>query len=435
MDSDSWPGLLLLAVALVLLALVTAAEVVVASSHRARPRLLNEKGPFHSQALAGYLRGSREVYSTLSLARNLALIGSTAIVVYLVLREAGLNWATLAVTFLLTLAGLVLLQAILRLVVAANPQRWATYLGPFVAVVRILLRVPVAVLDLPARLLVRGQRPAGGARELADDTEELLRLAEMKEGAGVMDAEEREMIRGIMALEETTAREIMVPRTDIVAVPSDASFEEVARIIVERGYSRIPVFESTIDNIIGVVYAREVLGFLANGARPADLKSLARPAYFVPESKRVDELLAEMRRNKLSIAIVVDEYGGTAGLVTVEDLLEEIVGEIADEFDREEETIHRISESEAILDARVSIDELEELFGVKVEEGDFDSVGGFVLSHLGKMPTAGEEVRVDGLVVRILSVSGRRIKRVRVIKEEPPPADPRRPDRGDTTPA
>jgi CBS domain containing-hemolysin-like protein len=137
----------------------------------------------------------------------------------------------------------------------------------------------------------------------------------------------------------------------------------------------------------------------------------------------VDELLAEMRRNKLSIAIVVDEYGGTAGLVTVEDLLEEIVGEIADEFDRDEETIHRISDSEAILDARVSIDELEELFGVKVEEGDFDSVGGFVLSHLGKMPTAGEEVRVDGLVVRILSVSGRRIKRVRVIKEEPPPGN------------
>jgi CBS domain containing-hemolysin-like protein len=420
-DSDSWPGLLLLAVALVLLALVTAAEAALASSHRARPRLLNEKGPFHSQSLAGYLQESREVYSTLSLARNLALIGSTAVVVYLVLREAGLSWATLAVTFLLTLAGLALVQAVLRLVVAANPQRWATYLGPFVAVIRILFRLPVAVLDLPARLLVRGQRLAGGAQEPADDAEELLRLTEMKDGAGVMDAEEREMIRGIMALEETTAREIMVPRTDIVAVPSDASFEEVARIIVKRGYSRIPVFESTMDNVIGVVYAREVLSFLANGARPADLRSLARPAHFVPESKRVDELLAEMRRNKLSIAIVVDEYGGTAGLVTVEDLLEEIVGEIADEFDREEETIHRISDSEAILDARVSVDELEELFGVEVEHGDFDSVGGFVLSHLGKMPTAGEEVRVDGLVVRILSVSGRRIKRVRVIKEEPPP--------------
>ena len=420
MDSDDWPGLLLLVVTLALLVLVTAADAAVASSHRARPRLLAEKGPFRSESLAGYLRETREVYTTLALARSLAIIGSTAIVVYLVLRETGHNWAALTVTFVVTLAGLALIQALPRLIVSANPQSWAARLWPFVAVIRIALRLPVALLDLPARLLLRG--PRWDAQEATDDAEELLRLAEMKNGTGTMDAEEREMIRGIMALEETTAREIMVPRTDIVAVPSDASFDEVAHIIVEQGYSRIPVFEDTMDNVIGVVHAREVLGFLANGARPPDLKSLARPAYFVPESKRVDELLAEMRRNKLSIAIVVDEYGGTAGLVTVEDLLEEIVGEIADEFDRDEESIHRISDREAILDARVSIDELEELFGVKVEEGDFDSVGGFILSHLGKMPTTGEEVRVDGLVVRILAVSGRRIKRVRVIKEEPPPA-------------
>ena len=418
MDSDDWPGLLLLAAALALLTLVTAAEAAVASSHRARPRLLAKKGSSASGGLAGYLREAREVYATLALARSLALIGSTAIVVYLVLREAGHNWATLTVTAVLTLAGLALIETLPRLVVSADPQRWAVYLGPFVAVVRIALRLPAALLELPARLLLRGSRPGA---EPADEAEELLRLAEMKDGAGTMDAEERQMIRGIMALEETTAREIMVPRTDIVAVPSDASFGDVARIIVEQGYSRIPVFENTIDNVIGVVYAREVLGFLTNGGRRPDVKSLARPAYFVPESKRVDELLTEMLKNKLSIAIVVDEYGGTAGLVTVEDLLEEIVGEITDEFDRDEESIHRISDNEAILDARVSIDELEELFGVKVEEGDFDSVGGFILSHLGKMPTAGEEVRVDGLVVRILAVSGRRIKRVRVIKEEPPP--------------
>jgi CBS domain containing-hemolysin-like protein len=338
------------------------------------------------------------------------------------LHEVGRNWAVLAATFFVALTGLAMIQAIPRLVVSRNPQRWAVYLAPFIDLVRLLFHLPSTLLDLPARALLRWGKLGAEGAERRDETEELLRLLEIEGSAGLIDAEERAMIRSIMALEETTAREIMVPRIDIVALPSDSSFEDVARVIIERGYSRIPIFEDTIDNIVGVVYDREVLAYLANSAKPTDIKAVARPPYFVPESKKVDELLAEMRQNKLSIAIVVDEYGGTAGLVTIEDLVEEIVGEIADEFDVQEETIHRVSETEAILDARLSIDALQELFGIEVEEGDFDTVGGFVFHHLGKMPSVGEEIRVDGLVVRILSVSGHRIKRVRVIKQEPPPS-------------
>jgi len=412
----------LLLAAVVLLALVTAAEAAAVSSNRARLRLLAGRGASRSQILARYLQERHTVYSSLALARNLALIGSTAIVVYIILNEVGLNWAVLAVTFFAALAGLAVIQAIPRLVVSRNPQKWVAYLSPFVDLVRLIFRLPSALLDVPARALLRWQRLGAEGTEPQDETDELLRLLEVEESAGLIDEDERQMIRRIMALEDTTAREIMVPRIDIVALPSDSSFEDIARVIVERGYSRIPVFDETIDNIVGVVYAREVLSYLANSAKPADVKAMARPPYFVPESKKVDELLAEMRQNKLSIAIVVDEYGGTAGLVTIEDLIEEIVGEIADEFDVEEETIHRVSETEAILDARVSIDALQELFGIQVEEGDFDTVGGFVFNHLGKMPSVGEEIEVDGLVVRVLSVSGRRIKRLRVIKEEPPPA-------------
>jgi len=412
----------LLLAAVVLLALVTAAEAAAVSSNRARLRLLAGRGASRSQILARYLQERHTVYSSLALARNLALIGSTAIVVYIILNEVGLNWAVLAVTFFAALAGLAVIQAIPRLVVSRNPQKWVAYLSPFVDLVRLIFRLPSALLDVPARALLRWQRLGAEGTEPQDETDELLRLLEVEESAGLIDEDERQMIRRIMALEDTTAREIMVPRIDIVALPSDSSFEDIARVIVERGYSRIPVFDETIDNIVGVVYAREVLSYLANSAKPADVKAMARPPYFVPESKKVDELLAEMRQNKLSIAIVVDEYGGTAGLVTIEDLIEEIVGEIADEFDVEEETIHRVSETEAILDARVSIDALQELFGIQVEEGDFDTVGGFVFNHLGKMPSVGEEIEVDGLVVRILSVSGRRIKRLRVIKGEPPPS-------------
>lgn len=415
--------MVLLVGAIVLLTLVTAAEAAVASSSRARLRLLAGKGASRSQILTRYLQEKHTVYASLALARNLALIGSTAIVVYIILNEVGLNWAVLAVTFFLALAGLAVVQSVPRLVVSRNPQRWMTYLSPFVDLIRLLFRLPSAVLDLPARGILRWRRLGAEGTEPLDDTDETLRLLEMEESAGLIDEDERRMIRKVMALEETTAREIMVPRIDIVAVPGDSSFQDVARVIVERGYSRIPVFEDTIDNIVGVIYARGVLDHMANSAKAADIKAIARPPYFVPESKKVDELLTEMRQNKLSIAIVVDEYGGTAGLVTIEDLIEEIVGEIADEFDVEEEPIQRVSESEAILDARVSIDALQELFGIEVEEGDFDTVGGFVFNHLGKMPSAGEEIRVDGLVVRVLSVSGRRIKRLRVIKEEPPPPE------------
>jgi len=413
----------LLVGAIVLLTLVTAAEAAVVSSNRARLRLLAGKGASRSQILTGYLQERHTVYSSLALARNLALIGSTAIVVYIVLNEVGLNWVVLSGTFFVALASLAVIQAVPRLVVSRNPQRWVVYLAPFVGLIRLVFRLPSALLDLPARALLRWRRLGVEETEPLEETEEILRLLEMEESAGLIDEDERRMIRKVMALEATTAREIMVPRIDIVAVPSDSSFEDIARAIVERSYSRIPVFEDTIDNIVGVVYARDVLDHLANGSNPADVKAMARPPYFVPESKKVDELLTEMRRNKLSIAIVVDEYGGTAGLVTIEDLIEEIVGEIADEFDVEEEPIQRVSESEAILDARVSIDALQELFGVQVEEGDFDTVGGFVFNHLGKMPSVGEEIRVDGLVVRVLSVSGRRIKRLRVIKEEPPPPE------------
>jgi putative hemolysin len=422
-DSSSWPAVVLLVGAVVLLALVTAAEAAVVASNRARLRLLAGKGASRSQILTRYLQDRHTVYSSLALARNLALIGSTAIVVYIVLNAISHNWAVLTVTSFIALAGLAVIQAMPRLLVSRNPQRWAVYLSPFVVLVRLLFRLPAALLDMPARGLLRWRRLGVESAEPLDEKEELLRLLEMEESVGRIDKDERQMIRRVMALEETTAREIMVPRIDIVAVPGDSSFEEVARAIVDRGYSRIPVFEDTIDNIVGVVYARDVLDQLANGAKAADVKAMARPPYFVPESKKVDELLAEMRHNKLSIAIVVDEYGGTAGLVTIEDLIEEIVGEIADEFDVEEEPIHRVSETEAILDARVSIDALQELFGIRVEEGDFDTVGGFVFNHLGKMPSVGEEIRVDGLIVRVLSVSGRRIKRLRVIKEEPPPPE------------
>jgi len=243
-----------------------------------------------------------------------------------------------------------------------------------------------------------------------------VRLVGAEEGAHGIAEEERQMIRGIMEMEQTTVREVMIPRIDMVAVDVEDGFDEIARMMVEKGYSRLPVFENTIDNVVGVVYGKEVLAHLARGTRPATVAELARPAHFVPESKKVDELLAEMRQQRLSIAIVVDEYGGTAGLVTIEDLVEEIVGEIEDEFDIREQEVTLVTPTEAIVDARVGIDALNEMFDLRIEKEDFDSVGGFIFNSLGRMPSVGDEVRVNGLVMRVLTVLGRRIKKVRVTK-------------------
>ena len=185
---------------------------------------------------------------------------------------------------------------------------------------------------------------------------------------------------------------------------------------MERGFSRIPIYEETIDDIVGVVHAKDLLQFLADGQRPNSLGEIARPPYFVPEVKHIDELLAELREQRIQLAIVVDEYGGTAGLVTIEDVLEEIVGEIQDEYDREEATIERVNDAEVIMDARVGLDELNEMFDLQIEGDDYDTVGGFVYHQLGRMPAPGDEVQADGLDLRVISVLGRRIKKIRITK-------------------
>ncbi|MBI1886559.1 MAG: HlyC/CorC family transporter [Chloroflexi bacterium] len=420
MSNDVWPGIVLLVAALVLLAFVVAAETGVIAGFRARARAMEPRDVSRLEALQRYAQERQVTLASLALARNLTIVGITAIVVFLVLDGVGHHWSALAVAAFVILFGLMLFQALPRLLVSQDPERWDRYLRPFVSLVRTVFALPARLLDLPVAAALRWWRRRH--EKAADEAEQILRLAELEEATGAIPAEEREMIRGIMEMEQTMVKEIMVPRIDIVGLESDAGFEEVARLIVERGYSRLPVYEETIDNIIGVIHAREVLKHLAKGTSPASIKELVRPAYFVPESKRVDDLLSEMREQKISIAIVADEYGGTAGLVTIEDLLEEIVGEIADEFDEEEEEVQRLNESEAIVDARVSIDDLNELFGLEIERNDFDTVGGCIYDQLGKMPSVGDEVRVDGLLLRVLSVSGRRIKKVRVIREEPPPA-------------
>jgi CBS domain containing-hemolysin-like protein len=234
------------------------------------------------------------------------------------------------------------------------------------------------------------------------------------------EEEEHEMISAILHLDEACAREIMVPRPDIVAVPIEMPVIQVVEIARQRGHSRIPVYRESIDTIVGVVYAKDFLRFVEEDLAAVSLLELLRPGYFVPESKRVDELLKDLRKEKVHLAVVVDEYGGTSGIVTIEDILEEIVGEIQDEYDREPPLIERLGPEEAIVDGRLSVDEVADIFEAEFAEGDFDTIGGFVQRQLGRIPEEGESVRVGGLLFEVQSVEHRRIRKVRVIRTDEP---------------
>jgi CBS domain containing-hemolysin-like protein len=272
----------------------------------------------------------------------------------------------------------------------------------------------VLLVDAPMGAMIhawqKGQPGAGAGAE------ELLLLSEMEDASAALQEEEREMIRGVMELEFTTVREVMIPRTDIVAVELNEGFDKLAQVMVEKGFSRIPVYEDDMDHILGIAHSKELMRHLINGMRHPDVRDVIRPAYVVPESKKVHELLSEMKERQISIAVVVDEYGGTAGLVTVEDLVEEIVGEIRDEYDVEEHPIEQVSNDEAIVDGRVSIDELNDMFELEIHKDDFDSVGGFIVNELGRMPSVGDSVRYNGVNLKVLSVTGRRIRKVRVVR-------------------
>ena len=230
-----------------------------------------------------------------------------------------------------------------------------------------------------------------------------------------LDQRDREMLRSIIELDYTTVREVMVPRLDMVAIEAGASLKEAAATIVEYGHSRLPVYIETIDDVLGIVYVRDLLAAIANPQGDSDLRSLTRPAFIVPETKRVDELLEEFRQRRTQIAIVVDEYGGTEGLVTMEDVLEEIVGEIEDEFSRVREAeITRDEQGTVYVSAGLSTEEVQALFGVNIESDDFDTIGGFVYHNLGRIPHVGDVVENGALRVEVASVAGRRLRTLKI---------------------
>ena len=311
----------------------------------------------------------------------------------------------------------------------AAPKTWAVQHPERAA----LLAAPVVSFitrPAPIRLLARGLiglsnliLPGKGLKQGPFvSEEELLATIDVATEDEVIEHDERRLIHSIIEFGDTVVREVMVPRPDMVAVEGRDKVGDVLDVAITAGYSRLPAYDQGIDDVVGVVFLKDLIRAEHEGRRSDEVRNLAREAHFVPETKRVTELLKEMQRDKFHIAVVVDEYGGTAGLVTLEDLIEELVGEIVDEFDVEEPAVEQLGEDDVRVNARMPIDEVNELLRAELPTGDWDSVGGLVFNLLGHVPTEGEAVEVDGHCLVAERVQGRRIGRVRITKVESPAA-------------
>ncbi len=277
-------------------------------------------------------------------------------------------------------------------------------------------RKNTGLFQVVARLL-------GGRRRVTE--EEIQDLIEAGEEEGIVNEDESDMIRAIFALDSTVVREIMIPRTEMACIGVESTIRETLDAIIGCGHSRLPVFEGTVDNIIGLLYAKDLLKCWGRTEDEISIRDLLRPPYFIPETKNLEELLQEIKKKRVHLAIVIDEYGGTSGLVTIEDLLEQIVGDIQDEYDMEEELFSRNADDTVTADGRLPIEDLEELFSLTIERDKFDTLGGLVFHLAGTIPAVGDVIEGDGLRFTVLEADQRRLKRVLIARSDDPrdPAD------------
>ena len=323
------------------------------------------------------------------------------------------------VVFAAALVMLILAELVPETIAVQHSERLALLLARPLTVIAFIatpiVRTMVWISNGISRLL--GAEASG--QLLLVTEEEIRTLIDAGEEEGIIEEDEAEMIYSIFELGDTLAREVMVPRIDVVAVDVQTSMLEALDVIMEAGHSRIPVYMETIDNVLGLLYAKDLLPYLRDGRTDVPLDHILREAYFIPETKKASDLLTELQQRRVHIAIVVDEYGGMAGLVTIEDLLEEIVGEIQDEYDTEEPFVEFVDDNEYVFDARLDLDDLNRLMDVELPTEDSDTLGGFIYSELGRVPAVGSQVTYGDLVFRVESVSGRRIKKVRVQRRPP----------------
>ncbi len=419
MDTTAWIELIIIAVSLVLAALAASAETSLTSISRVRLRTLVEQKVPQAIVVERLHRDPNAYLSTILIFNTVAIIMASSAATLLAIRLYQDRVPEWLVSLVLSLAVLVLCEITPKTISLQRAERVALRMARLVSGATWVMRPVVFILTAITRLILRMLGGKTQVRGPFVTEEELKMLVSVGEEEGVLEEEEREMIHGIFEMGDMRVRELMVPRTDLVAIEVNEPVEKAVDLVTKHGHTRIPVYDGNLDHIVGVLYAKDLLRAVVRGEQKT-LREIARKPYFTPESNKVQDVLRDLRKNRVHMAIVVDEYGGTAGAVTIEDILEEIVGPIQDEYDiGEEDEIQFISPNEVVLDGRVSVDDVNELLKLEIAADDYDTIGGYVLNQLGAAPKVGATLKLGTGELRVEAVQGTRIKKVRIRSENP----------------
>ena len=402
-------------VLVLLAAFFAASEAALVGVSRLQARSMVERGIKPARAVLRLTEDRNRFLTSILIGNTIVLLVADSLATYMFIRWGVPNGAvisTIVMTFVLLLFG----EIVPKTIAVSDNERWALRLAPAMHRVARLLTPLVVLFQWLTNLIVR---PLGikNVHQIFVTEEDIRTLVNVGAEQNVLEEQEREMIHSVIEFGDTIVREVMTPRPNIIAVSVDDSPRRALDMVIAEGYSKLPVYQDSKDDIVGVVHDRELLIALANGSLSSTpLRSLMRPIEHVPENKKIAELLREMQRNKFTMAIVVDEYGGTAGLVTMEDLLEEIVGEIRDEHDEgEEEPVRILDDHEAIVDAGVNIEDLNAKLGTHLPHEEFETIGGYTVGLFGRLPSEGEEVEtMDHIKLKVERMRGRRIMAVRI---------------------
>lgn len=435
MDVDLWSQIFVILLLVGVNAFFAASEMAIVSIRQSKLKPLIEDGNKSAKIVDRFIEEPSKLLATIQVGVTFAGffasgLGAQTLAVYLadVLRRANIPIITayantiafLVITLIISYITLVLGELVPKRIALEWSDKIALFVAkPILFFSKIAFPI-VRLLTASTNLVVKMMGGTSKSHEDEITKEEIRLMINAGEERGIIRETETEMINSIFEFDDTVVKEVMTPRTDIAAININASLDEILDVIVEEHFSRIPVYEETIDNIVGVLYIKDLFSMMKDGKElEITLKDIIRPAYFVPEYKKIDELFKEMQKSKTHIAIVIDEYGGTAGLITIEDLLEEIVGNIFDEYDDEVLDFEQIDDNTYLLNGMLSIDEVNDIMDIELpeDEMEFDTISGMILSLSGKIPEVGDEVQFEDIHFRIEEVDDKRITKIKAIKQ------------------